>query len=490
MRLIRFLSVALLALAPIGGSLHAQSPALDAAARAMGGRERLLAVRTLVLEGAGEIPHLGQNHTPFADTKFEVTSFRRAYDFQNSRMFQDLTRVPRFRTANTNPQRLRVGVDAATDTVAYNVGANDVMTRLAAAAGADRVQELAMHPIGFIRAAYRPGAVVTEDAGPRGSRRIRINPGALTWVLFVDSATNLPLRSERRGYHPMLGDVAMVTEFGDWRTVNGVQLPMRLTQRYDNLFTVADFRLSDARVNVPVPGIAATDSVRAAVAPPGQPPAPAIVVDSVAPGVWSIAGQSHHTIAIEQANGVVLVEAPQNEARTVAAIERARELRPEKPVTLLINTHHHFDHAGGLRGAISQGLTIVTHEANREFYERVVFPRRHSIERDRLAENPRPLRLMPVSDRYVRADSLRPIEVYAVPSDHSGSMLVVYLPSERILIQADLYNPPPATATNPVFPFAAALVENVQRRGLAVDRVVGIHGRPVPWSEVIAAARR
>lgn len=483
----RFVGGALVALVLVNGTLGAQSPAFDAAVRAMGGKERILAIRTLVLDGTGDNLNFGQNHTPFADTKFEVTSFRRAYDFRNRRWLQDQTRVPRFNTANVNPQRQRIGLDGA---VGYNILPNDAMTRAPEPVEADRAHEFALHPIGFALAAFAAGSGISEEAGANGLRRVRLNAGGTSYAMYVDPRTSLPVRMERLVYQPMLGDVAMAVELADWKAVNGVQLPMRLTQKYDNLFTLADITVATAQVNADVGNIAATDSIRSVEVQAGTPPAPTIAVDSIAPGVWSIAGQSHHTIVIEQSNGLVLVEAPQSEARTLAAIAAARALRPDKPASVLVNTHHHFDHAGGLRAAISQGLTIVTHEGNREFYERVLFPRRHSIQQDRLAQNPKPMRLMPVPDRYVRADSIRPVEVYAVPSDHSGSMLVVYLPNERILVQADLYNPPAANAVNPVFPFAKALVDNVQRRGLAVERVVGIHGRPVPWSEVVAAAQR
>jgi hypothetical protein len=67
----------------------------------------------------------------------------------------------------------------------------------------------------------------------------------------------------------------------------------------------------------------------------------------------------------------------------------------------------------------------------------------------------------------------------------------VYLPAEKILIQADMYNPPAANAPPPPgFPFVANLLDNIKRRGLVVERVVGIHGRPVPLGELQAAASR
>lgn len=473
-----------------GSALQAQSAALDAATAAMGGHARVLAMRTLVLEGSGTSLQFGQNHTPLATTQWAVTSFRRVYDFANRRWLHDQVREPRFTAANMAPQRVRVGLDGYPDGVAYNVTPADVMVRAPAQAAADRMNEVVLHPIGFVHLAAAGGAQTADVAAPPGQRRVRLGFAGGEWSMLIDSASSLPVRVERMVYQPMLGDVQLQMEFSDWRDVDGIRLPMRMVQRYDALFTTNEYQLSGARVNADPGNLAATDSVRALEPPAGLPPVPNVVVDSVAPGVWLLAGQSHHTVAIEQSGGVLLVEAPQNDTRTLAAIESARRLRPDRPLTALVNTHHHFDHAGGVRAAIAEGLTIVTHAGNRDFYERVVFPRRHSLRPDRLAQQPRPLRLIAVTDRYMRADSVRPVEVYSVPSDHSGSMLVVYLPNERILIQGDLYNPPAPTAVNPVFPFARALVDAVQQRGLAVDRVVGIHGRPVPWSEVVAAAQR
>jgi hypothetical protein len=246
------------------------------------------------------------------------------------------------------------------------------MTRVGGAAPADRAWEFLVHPVGFIQAAYRPGMAVVEEAGPNNTRRVTITPMGTRVTMVVDGRTNLPLRTERRMDQPMLGDVAYISDLSDYQDAGRLKLPMRIVQRYDDLFTLSDLRLTASRVDADVGNIAATDSIRAVVTQAGQPAPPTIVVDTIAPGVWSIAGQSHHTIAIEQSSRIVLVEAPQNEARTLAAIAKARELNPAKPVETVINTHHHFDHSGGLRAAISQNLAIVTHQGNREFYEKVL----------------------------------------------------------------------------------------------------------------------
>jgi glyoxylase-like metal-dependent hydrolase (beta-lactamase superfamily II) len=463
-------------------------PTLDAVARAMGGKERVLGARTLVVEATGDNYNFGQNHTPEAPLgQYAVTQSRRTIDFANKRWALDQTREPRFAGANSAPQRQRFGIDGD---IAFNVGNTDVMQRVGGQTAVDRANELLHHPVGFVQAAYGTNTEVFEDRVDGGNWRIRINPGGNKIEMFVDGRTMLPLNTRKHTYQPMLGDVMLELAFADWQDTDGLKLPARITTRLDDRWVLSEYRASAMRVNADASAIAATPQVRGTPAP--TPPPPNVVVEEIAPGVWSLAGQSHHTIAIERANEVWLVEAPQSEARTRAAIERARELRPGKAVTTVINTHHHFDHSGGIRAAISEGLIIATHAGNREFYERTVFPRRHFIVKDALAANPRPLRLMPIGDRVVRADSLRPIEMYQVTgSEHSGTMLIVYLPAERLLIQADLYNPPAANATTvPAFPFVKGLVDNVQRRGLQVDRVVGIHGRVVPWSDVLAAAAR
>ena len=102
----------------VPAALAAQSPALDAAATALGGKDRLVAVRTLVLEGTGTQLNFVQNLTPMAETQFEVTAWRRVFDYANRRWFMDLTRVPKFTSASMNPQRQRVGLDGAPDGVA------------------------------------------------------------------------------------------------------------------------------------------------------------------------------------------------------------------------------------------------------------------------------------------------------------------------------------------------------------------------------------
>jgi glyoxylase-like metal-dependent hydrolase (beta-lactamase superfamily II) len=173
------------------------------------------------------------------------------------------------------------------------------------------------------------------------------------------------------------------------------------------------------------------------------------------------------------------IEAPLSEARTQAVIARARELRPSKPLTHVVNTHHHFDHSAGIRAAVSEGLTIVTHQANAAYFVEAA-KRAHSLQPDALARNPRPVKIDTVGDGIVYKDNLRTMTLYHVEgSGHGDGILMAYLPRERVIIEVDVYAP-----GGPVQPYAANFLENIRRRNLRVDRIVPLHGRIGTYQEL------
>jgi glyoxylase-like metal-dependent hydrolase (beta-lactamase superfamily II) len=212
--------------------------------------------------------------------------------------------------------------------------------------------------------------------------------------------------------------------------------------------------------------------------------------EELAPGVWYLTGGSHHSVLVEFDRYLMLIETPQNDARTLAVIAKARELRPDKPLRYAVNSHHHHDHSGGVRAAISEGLTIVTHAGNVAFF-RDVARRPHRLQPDALARTRKAPRIVAVGTKRVFQDRTRTVELHHLRgSPHSATMIVAYLPAERMLVEADAYSPPaPNAPPPPAFPFAKNLVETIDRLGLNVERVAALHGRVVPISEIREAAR-
>jgi len=63
---------------------------------------------------------------------------------------------------------------------------------------------------------------------------------------------------------------------------------------------------------------------------------------------------------------------------------------------------------------------------------------------------------------------------------------MVYLPAEKLLIEADVFTPlaPNVPPPTPVSPFSLNLADNISQQGLVVDQILPLHGRIVPLAEL------
>ena len=219
-------------------------------------------------------------------------------------------------------------------------------------------------------------------------------------------------------------------------------------------------------------------------AQPTPPPAPA-ESRKLADGLWLIPA-SHNSLVVEFTDHVVVIEGPLSEARSDYVIAETHKLVPNKPIKYLINTHQHFDHSSGVRTFAAEGATIITSSMYKPYYDRV-FALPHTINPDKLARSGKKAVVEGFTGKRVLMDSMHTIELYTLQGNpHNQGMLVVYLPKEKMLINADLFTPPAANAPAapaPAMPDPNALnlYDNVQRLKLDVSQIVPIHGNPGAW---------
>jgi len=453
---------------------------VDDAAAALGGASRITAVKTIVIEGEGTNGNLGQDMTmESSGQQFALSGYRRAVDIAGGRSRTEQTRTPNFPYfQGQQPQKQVFGVDGS---VAYNVAPDGRATRAPDAVARDRRAEIYHHPITIVRAALDPAAQLTNPRTAGSERVVDVaTANGLKFTLATDATTHLPTRVVSMTDNTNLGDVAIETAFSDYEDVGGLKLPKRLATKTDK-YATAEIRVSKQSVDTDAGDLAAPAAATSAAAITG--PAPANVTsEELAKGVWFLAGQSHNSVVVEFADHLTLIEAPQNDTRSLAVIAKARSLRPEKPLTEVVNTHHHFDHSGGIRAAISDGLTVITHKANAAFFQDAA-SRAHTIVPDALAKSPKSIKVTPVDEELVLKDAAMTVNLYHIAGNpHADTLLMAYLPRERLLVEVDAYSPGAA-----VQPYAANLRENISKRNLRVDRVVPLHGAVVPFAELTKA---
>jgi glyoxylase-like metal-dependent hydrolase (beta-lactamase superfamily II) len=169
----------------------------------------------------------------------------------------------------------------------------------------------------------------------------------------------------------------------------------------------------------------------------------------------------------------------------LAAVKQAI---PQKPIRFAVNTHPHFDHAGGLRTFVAEGATVVTHEINRPFFE-TAWARSRTLGPDRLAQSGRKATFQTFRDKHVLTDGKRIVELHRIAgSPHHDGLAMVYLPAEKLLIQGDAYTPQAATAVPPANPTTVNLYENIRRLKLDVARIAPLHGPRVAALDELSKA--
>jgi glyoxylase-like metal-dependent hydrolase (beta-lactamase superfamily II) len=282
---------------------------------------------------------------------------------------------------------------------------------------------------------------------------------------------------------PVLGDMPVSVSYADYRDFGGVKFPTRIRQSYGG-FPALDLTVTEVKVNgaadIPVP-----DSVKQATNPYGR-----VQSQKAADGVWYVTGGSHHSVVIEMKDHVIVAEGPLNDDRALAVIKEARTLVPNKPIRYVIVSHHHFDHSGGVRAFAGEGATVITHEASRAYFEKVLAAPA-TVSPDHLAKSGKKATVEGVRDRRALTDGTRTVEIRHIAGiQHADDMLMVYLPKEKFLIEADAYTPPAPNAApmSPPSPFNVSLAENIKQQGLAVDQILPLHGRMVPLGELHKAA--
>jgi glyoxylase-like metal-dependent hydrolase (beta-lactamase superfamily II) len=492
-----WLSLSLAAL--MAGSAAAQDApsVLRAAAAAMG----VSNVKSIQYAGAGWQGMVGQNFAPDQDwPRVDLRNYTRTIDFDTMSSREEYVRAQ-----GNNPQRGGgAGFPFLTEQRVTNLVSGNYAWTLNAqgqpvpqpADAEVRRLEIFLTPWGFLKGALAPGANPTVVTRNEYGGRVSV----VSFLAFgkyrvngTINSENLVMRVQTWIPNPVVGDLYYESVYTNYRDVGGVKFPrFHNHQDYDDGGNEPNVSggdhafgletVSDVRVNVANAALTVPNEVRNAAIQPVR-----VQSQKLGDGLWLIAGGSHNSVAIEFRDHVAVIEAPLNEERSLAVIGEVNRLIPNKPIRFVVNTHHHWDHLGGIRTYVHEGATVITHERNRPYYQEVLRARPWVLQPDRYSLHPpeewsEGYVFETAREKYVLADDTRTVEFHNVEGlAHAAGMLIAYFPKEKIVVQADLYNPqaPAPNASNRTF------YQTLQRLKLDVTTIVGIHGNPAPMSQFV-----
>jgi len=496
---------------------------LEASLQAMGG----VNLKTIRYSGSGWSSRIGQTYGLAEDwPRYEVSNYTRAIDYDAKWSREDYTRRQgKYPLLGRPPMPDQNITSILSGNYAWDLQGDKPVPftslYLDGVSYSDlRQLELVITPHGFLKAALaaKDATAITLAIVGASDTGLSQNGRKVTIVSFTIGKyrvngtindQNLVELTDTWFPNPVYGDMDYEMRYTKYKNFDGVQFPTLLhvhqgDPRLNPAHNCYEYSVTDVKANAAVPTMPVPDVVRTASVAPVK-----VESQKLGDGLWLLGGGTHNSVLVEFADFVAVVEAPNNETRSLAVIEEANRLLPNKPIKYVVNTHHHFDHAGGLRTYLSQGTIVITHESNKQYYLDIMFyPAARELQPDRMSlfspmymisRRPAPIETVSSqlggpgggADRYAVTDGDRIMEIFHVQDmayeledqsyaqgNHSADMLMVYLPKEKILINADLYSPP---APGAALPAATAgmrtLYQNMRKQKLDVAQHVPIHGR-------------
>jgi glyoxylase-like metal-dependent hydrolase (beta-lactamase superfamily II) len=474
---------------------------------ALGGRDALQSLNSFTLESSGERFLEGEGFHP-EDAPQVANSYQStvAYDVAGDRLRVSTQRVVKafgFNTPQTVTETLRgnVGVVTGTEFIFFphDPSVSAPMTSDRAAALRRQQRLLNVHLL-LKEVAATPD--LASDAGVAlldGSlhHRVVVRDPARPVTLYVNASTGRVSRLETLESHPVRRDVLVQVDYLDWLPVaGGPAFPRQVFLSHDGHVLHTETRqsvsvngaLAATLFDFPAgvtPTFDATAAARGAVSHqwnmawssagiPLDGLQTTVDAQELAPGILYLRGGTHHTLLVEQAGGLVLIEAPLSPERGEAVLSWVKERYPNRPITHVIASHFHEDHIGGLRTFVPEGARVVVSTVTAGFF-RDLFSAPSTVRPDALSRRPTRPQLVTVApdSSLTLADAERPVIVYPLESAHAADLNMVYLPSLRAVFIADIYSP-----GQPPDPSAAAELYRgiTQTYRLQVDTLIGSHG--------------
>jgi glyoxylase-like metal-dependent hydrolase (beta-lactamase superfamily II) len=488
---------------------------VERALAAMGGADALRTLRSASIKGTLKHWEPEQSHTPGGEARFAAdASFDGTHDFVNhvsridweKKFAYPTPRAFRYTEIVTPQAGAVIGIDS-NGRNAESLANNPPMHGMSGVRLATTQRELRRaSPMLLLEMRNNPGRVhrvADVEAGGVTHPALSYNAGAHHFIVLFDPGTGLPARVRTLDFDNIWGDVNFDLVLADWRPAGGVRMAM--SQRHElNGVTVADIRITQVTPNpaLNAPGMAIPANVLPGAARPAVGNIPhqwvirrqyigtyldsdhvsfdakttqSLRLQELAPGVQHVVGGTHNALVVDMRDHLIVFDAPVNDWQSNWTIRTAQARYGQKPVRYLVLTHHHMDHAGGLRAYMAQGATLVVGRGAAAHYRRVLAAsatRNPDVApRDYAKAN-----IIEVAERHVMTDGAREVSAHLAESPHASAMLIGYVADARLGFVTDIWSPGRDPLPKEISTPLAAIANAVRRAGIQPLRFAGGHG--------------
>jgi glyoxylase-like metal-dependent hydrolase (beta-lactamase superfamily II) len=293
-------------------------------------------------------------------------------------------------------------------------------------------------------------------------------------TLYIDQQTGLLSKYETLVTDPFSGDSVFEMRFDGQRKAGKYILPARRVTVLNGDVT-NDFGLADVAFNVELTPdrFKVPEGLRAVTFPTPTP------VTKHADKIYTTSAGGYNVLFVDFKDHIFAMETPGNDRVSLQAIEQIKKTIPGKPIRYVAVTHHHDDHAGGIRTYMAEGATLIVASGEEAFFKKVSAVR-FSADPDTLTRNPREPKFEPLQNgKRVLTDGTMTVEIYDIgKGPHAEEMLVAYFPDQKLIFQGDLLNRP-ANGDSPIANDTSVHFLNwIDAKKLAVETTIPVHGTP------------
>ena len=299
-----------------------------------------------------------------------------------------------------------------------------------------------------------------------------VSPDNARLALYIDEQTGLLSKFEIMISDPFSGDSVYETRFPGQRKVGNYIVPAGRINTL-NGDVMNDFRFADVTFNSELrpETFKVPEGMRAITFPTPTP------VTKHAEKIYTTNAGGYNVLFVDFNDHIFVMEAPGNDRTTAQAIEQIKKTIPGKPIKYAAVTHHHDDHAGGIRAYMAEGATLIIAPGEEAFFKKVS-AYRFNAEPDTLTRSPREPMFEPLKGgKRVLTDGTTTVEIYDIGAGpHTEQMLVAYFPAHKLIYQGDLLNRP-ATGDDAIANDTSVHFLNwIDSKKLAVDATIPVHG--------------